>query len=436
MFPSSTSPFQLILHSPQTYTSFQCEQWTKLSFPQPAMISIVPATQSHSTLQLAQDFSKHFRHVLRTLAPAAQANPCRTGASIMLSCQGHGQLANRCVLVIVGDGVGYQDFSGVIAYWTQRMPSDVRYRIVVLCPDRDRMLKHLPPQLQQYNVAQWLTGPGDAVYAVMGLAGLTNTEFRAFISYCRRDGDDHADDIFHTLTHAGYDVFLDHVDVTAGAHISDRIREEIVHKGVLLVLETPQTVHSQWVRDEVTIARANRLSILAVQFAGGSPVASISNRRRYILQPGDCDSSTGRLTQAGLQTILRKITDRQMLWLVRKQFQLQRALDLQLTQRGLLNHRVSAGRVDVVPAWSDQTPCSIQVTPRTAELADFKALDGTSAPEGRWKRAVLGPGTLAVGQRQADMHWLSENIKAGFWDEGKMRALVDRLADPSAKELR
>jgi hypothetical protein len=435
-----TASDQLILHSPDGHPhnanwtgGFVCDRWSGLPSSQPAMISLVPADQTPKAVQHAQDLAQEMSRVLRRISSTAQTQPCRTG-QVIVTCRGHKQPANTCVLVIVGDATGYQDYSGAVSLWTQAMTHDPRYRMVVICPNRDVMLSHLPPPLRKLNLLEWCTGPADAVPAVMGLARVTTSDFRVFISYFRKDGEDHADDIFNTLTHAGYDVFLDRVDIRPGADISDRIREEILHKGVLLVLETPQAMNSKWIRDEVAIARSNRLSILAAQFPNSSPVASISKNRRYnLLEPKDYNH--GKLTKAGLQEILHHVTDRQILWFARKRFQLQRALDLGLTHRGLVNHRVLNGIVDVVPNWTDQRPRSIQVTPRMAELEDFQLMDGALAPSGTWKQAVLAPGRFAPGQRQANLLWLSGKLKTAMWDEGNMKLLIDRLDDSGKKDL-
>ena len=69
-----------------------------------------------------------------------------------------------------------------------------------------------------------------------------------------------------------------------GAHIPDKIREELAHKSVVLVLETPMVGNSAWVAREVAIAIRSRLGICAVHFAHGSKIKSLSDRRRHFLR--------------------------------------------------------------------------------------------------------------------------------------------------------
>ena len=71
-----------------------------------------------------------------------------------------------------------------------------------------------------------------------------------------------------------------------------------------------------------------------------------------------------------------------------------------------------------------------------AELEDFRELDSTSASPGRWHRAVVAPGTLSPGDRQANMQWLSDKLIAGLFDESEISRLAGILNDPAASELK
>ena len=71
-----------------------------------------------------------------------------------------------------------------------------------------------------------------------------------------------------------------------------------------------------------------------------------------------------------------------------------------------------------------------------ADLEDFRELDGATAISDRWQRAVLAPGTFAGGERQINMRWLSEKLKAGLFDESEMKRISNLLAQPTTMELR
>src|SRR5208283_5954692 len=122
----------------------------------------------------------------------------------------------------------------------------------------------------------------------------------------------------------------------------------------------------------------------------------------------------------GIEEIYRRVADLHSFWLVRRRYQIQRALSNTLLHRGLTNHRITANScLDVVPSWHTKTVCSIKTSPRPAELEDFRDLDNFAALPDSWRRAVLAPSILAAGERQNNMRWLSEKLRAAIFDEGE-----------------
>jgi TIR domain len=427
---------QVIVHRPLGAPGrFQCQEWGPLPFPHPAMISIVPTNPSGLAQQQAQTLALALERAVRTMAPSMQISSCSGPGPA--GCRGHAQSASTCVLVLVGDGGGLVDYSGAVAVWSSRVV-DPRYKVVPICPPscRSAMVNVLPSNLQGANVTEWMRSAADKVSAVLGAAGLVSNDYRAFISYCQKDGQKHADDLFGALTSNGFDVFLDHVGIAAGASILDRIREELAHKAVIVVLETPLVGSSSWVSQEVAISVASRLGILAVHFPNGHHISSLSNRRRMQLSAGDLGAG-GRFTKSALDKLCDRIVDLQNRWLTRRRYQMQKALSYLLLHRGILNQRLNPnGCLDVVSAWSQGPVCSIRTTPRLAELDDFREVDGSIALPDKWHRAVIARGTAISGGRQSEMQWLSGHLKTGLFDEGEIANVSRKLADPSASELR
>jgi hypothetical protein len=191
------------------------------------------------------------------------------------------------------------------------------------------------------------------------------------------------------------------------------------------------------VAQEVAIATKGRLGRLAVLFPGAVPIATLSNRRRFVLDPPHFDRATNRLTEEGTKEITRRIMNLHAVWLTRRRYFMQRALSTFLLNRGLTNHRLTDdGTLDVVAAWNPKTVCSVRTNPRMAELEDFRDLDGSTAAAATWQRAVLAPGALAAGGRTMNMRWLSERTKTGLFDESEMGRMADLLANPTVKELK
>jgi hypothetical protein len=413
----------------------RCNRWTGAFIPREAMISIVPTDPSGEALSYAQQLATGIKWALLAMSPQTQPIQC-TGL-VPKYCCGHKREASRRVLVLVGDGRAHNDYTGAIALWESKRPYDERYRVIPICPPAVRagMAAALPESLQDLNVFEWTANPAEMVPAVLGAANLIPNDFRVFISYRREDGDQYADDLFAELSSRGFDVFLDRVNIRAGASFPERIREEIAHKSVLLVLETPRVDQSVWVAREVAIAAANRLAILAIHFPNGTKIASLSSRRRFSLEPTDINTP-GYLTKDARERICRHIEDLHSRWLLRRSYQMQRTLSNALLDRELTNQRFTPfGRLDVVPAWSPKTVCSIRITPQFAGLEDFRTLDMSPPPPCVWQKAIITPGALIPGERQASMGWLSNRLDIPRLDESEIPYISHELADPTLSRL-
>ena len=427
---------QIIIHWPMDAAgNFRCDQWGPMPFPHPAMISIVPTTPAGPALQSAQQLARALGRTLLKVGTGAPPTVC--GGPGPGGCRGHGQPGSPCVLVLVGDGAPISDYSGAVALWDSRIRGDARYRVVPLCPPNSRgaMVAALPVGLRNRNVLEWARSPFEAVPAVLAAADLFSNDYRVFISYRQEDGQQHADDLFSALTYNGFDVFLDRVRIGAGASIPDRIREELAHKSVLMVLETPLVGNSAWVGKELAIAASSRLGVLAVHFPFGNRLPSVSDRRRHRVMPSDLDSN-GKLTSSAVSNICSRVADLHSLWLIRRRYQLQRSLSNTLLFRGIVNQQLNQnGNLNVVAKWNQAAVCSIRVAPRPADLDDFRELDSSLALPNCWHRAVIAPGCLIAGERQARMRWLSGQIKASLFDESEIRQVADVLVDSQATQL-
>jgi hypothetical protein len=436
--PSQGTRDQVIVHWPRDASGvFECENLGPLPFSHPAMISVVPTDSAGPALRSAQQLASGLRAALLRMSPSVQWSACDgPGPS---DCRGHRQPASNRVLVLVGDGGGLQDYSGAVGLWASRVGRDPRYRIVTVCPPSTRaaILNALPPALQIRNAFEWTRTPTEAVPFVLGAADLIYKDYRVFISYRQEDGQGHADDLFSALSYAGFDIFLDRVRIGVGAAIPDRIREELTHKSVILVLETPLVGNSAWVSREVAVAIRSRLGICAVHFPGGAKIKSISDRRRHSLNRTDLDPTTGKLTRQAVEAICERVADLHTFWLVRRRYQIQRALSNAFLRRGLTNHRLNDnGCLDVVARWRVPTICSVKASPRMPELEDFRDLDNSAALPARWHRAALGPGTVGFAGRQANIQWLSNALMVGLFDESEINKISAILSDRAASELK
>jgi hypothetical protein len=130
--------------------------------------------------------------------------------------------------------------------------------------------------LGRLNAACWDDGvePGAAVVqAIRRYLGLEPfpRDCRLFISYRRSDGEATAHSIYDHFRTQGFDAFLDTEDeaIEPGEEFQPRIHQAIPEKDFLLLIDSPDAAGSRWVREEVSVAIANRVAIFPVRVGGG-----------------------------------------------------------------------------------------------------------------------------------------------------------------------
>lgn len=96
------------------------------------------------------------------------------------------------------------------------------------------------------------------------------TEFRllrgkkkVFISYCRKDADKLAHQLYDELSHRKYDVFLDSYSIDCGLDFQEELQEFLADSDVMVFLHSPESMKSRWVK--VELAKVNRLQIGVVE---------------------------------------------------------------------------------------------------------------------------------------------------------------------------
>ncbi len=129
--------------------------------------------------------------------------------------------------------------------------------------------------LGKLNAVAWDDGeaPGATVLrAIRRHLGLEpfKRDCRLFISYRRSDGAEAAQAIYRHFRGIGFDAFKDTEDeaIEPGEEFQPRIHEAIPEQDLLLLIDSPDAADSQWVREEISAALANRVSIFVVRVGG------------------------------------------------------------------------------------------------------------------------------------------------------------------------
>lgn len=103
---------------------------------------------------------------------------------------------------------------------------------------------------------------------------------RAFISYSHADGFSTADALFSALGRRRFDTYLDRFRTSPGADFVERIQDELVDKSMIVVVESPSSLTSRWVQQEIVFAQLRHYGLLAVNIDGAPPHPWIPEAQR------------------------------------------------------------------------------------------------------------------------------------------------------------
>jgi hypothetical protein len=266
----------------------------------------------------------------------------------------------------------------------------------------------LPAVLHSRLAVTWQVDVCEVTGEIVDIAVMGLEDRRIFISYSRRDGSATAERLADILTELRFDVFLDRFRIPPGADLMERISDELVDKAMVVVVETPGAVGSQWVRYEVSTAISRRLGLAAVNLVGVSPLQGIDEMARCR------DNNKGVLSKFLLEQHRSQMSDKrqnlmQSVW---------RSLSREMGRASV--HPVADGfRVE-----TPSTRYAITVQTRPADLHRFRITHeraGAAAP------VLIHPQPQRADRRR-DLSWLSQASGVAEVDEG--------LIDQAAREIR
>lgn len=149
----------------------------------------------------------------------------------------------------------------------------------------------MPPQLKPFNGAEWLTASQlpKLVADLLRAMRLTRVQRKAFISYKRDTTLGVARQLFSELAHRGYQPFLDTASVPAAADFQETLWTRMADVDLMILLDAPGTLDSNWVYLELN--RAHALSLAVLQLVWPTPPGM---RRQFMGSPGTefCDRHT------------------------------------------------------------------------------------------------------------------------------------------------
>ena len=237
---------------------------------------------------------EHYIYQIVVFGPNAASYQTALGDAIEEDLRGLGLDPQTDLMVFDPARAGDLDFKGgILALWmggTQAFPNEAaelavlktladRSVPIVTCVSRvTNVGAELPEPLRKLNAAarELEESPGSKVFVpnalvsgdVLRWLGLIREERQAFISYRRAESVGVAHQLFHVLTDRGYRVFLDTASVERAVPFQQVLHDRLADTDLIVLLDSPTVLNSQWVREELDVVRQARAGRLPALLAG------------------------------------------------------------------------------------------------------------------------------------------------------------------------
>lgn len=371
-----------------------------------------------------------FDAITRRLAPycGAPGSPssCPSGSHgpVGRGCMARREPECRSILVAVTGTAPIDQSLGVeIDGWSRGGP----YDLVLPVLPAGASPSHILRSRSRANAVFYHGDPELIADTILQSAGFGGTARRLFISYRRQDSRDIADQLFDRLNREGFEVFLDRFSGTPGRLFPEELAEEIVDKGVLLLLETPNVRNSPWTLAELGFAMLFGLGRLAINLNSAPESGIVHSADRHQVRLGP---RTQTLSAAQLDTIVRFIRSRYAAQLLARRLFMEALLQIGLRPHGIVPNKKGGGIYEVSAKSNPQT-YQIALAERTPEIAEVRrAARAAQAAGGRG--VVLGPHQYLGPQRRVDFDWLVRNVDVRPMGEGE---IMQRCAEISRGAL-
>jgi hypothetical protein len=265
----------------------------------------------------------------------------------------------------------------------------------------------LPPALRSRHAPSWVSGVHEVTADLLDMLLLDSENRRVFISYAHADGSATAERLALLLTRHRFDVFLDRFRLSPGVDFVERITDELSDKAMVVVVETPESVRSAWVRREVLTARSRRLGLAAINLGAQPRFTSISETARCRI---DDDAAIRNF-------VVRQHRD-QLRWR-RESLMASAEAALRFAGAGPVRPSSHGFLVGTGPAYD----LSVQLRPadlHRMRVAGERCLPGV--------RAVVSHPRPARADRRRDLDWLANASGVVLVDEGRLAVSAARIA--------
>lgn len=135
---------------------------------------------------------------------------------------------------------------------------------------------------------------------------------RVFISYKRSDSATIANQLYDVLSRHQFDVFLDTYSIRGAADFQAELHHRITDSDVLIQLNSPNFMDSDWCKEEISEANARQVGVLQLNWPGADPGAAnqlcaIKNIKTENFGDGNQTGDDATLKDAVLEDIAMKV---------------------------------------------------------------------------------------------------------------------------------
>jgi TIR domain len=430
---------QVVVQTEYTRGHFSCEGFTGVPTSEPCVIRI----SGPNALSEVRALAAQVKRELFALGPGVKRVPTAcSGRGLMPFCHAHDSPVGQKLLVLVSDGVRPDILP---TSWPSH--PDSTHRILPVLPNtaRTSAAKLLPVVLRPLNAVFWDSQVTEALPAVFSCAGLTPERPRVFICYRQAETAALAIQLFDALSHAHFDVFLDHYRIPPGVDFQTRLTEDLGHKGMVLVLASRGILQSPWTLHEINIARQHGLGLLAIQLPGGPSIRHLGPARQMKLGQRDFHQSpfggtpyrrghfphvffppglpaTARLRSNTLAAVVRRVRREHDRAYTRRRARLYNDLTAALLSEGISSGDLSldaSGLLRVARHGSTPPEYRLWLTPRPPQTNDFH-FAWQRIPAGS-KGAVIGLAALMERATRQRYSWLSGVSGLRLVDEAHLK---------------
>lgn len=401
---------ELIVQLQNRDGSFNCEKFEHLPSPKSAYISIC-FTDSIQSEQLANDLKSNLitsisilENNFRTALP-----PCGGDAVDFNICKSLGIPDNLKLLIVVSDGKRSVFANPAVLKWKETILPVLKLSSKV----------NLPTPFKNSQVAFWRNDIDEVIPYVFGLIGISEEDQRIFISYRRDDTTEFAEQLFDRLHHEGFDVFLDRFSINPSVNFQNRLYQELADKAMIVFLESPTFLSSQWIQLEIAFAKKYRLGLLALNVNGAPQIPAIDNEYRLAVS---LSATTKQIDKAALDNLVVEIRQRHSVALYRMRNYLNNNIVAALESKGATTSFDNNGFISVADI-AGKLNYKIWATARPPKVNDYHYTDISHASG---EKVIVGP-EFKENKREQVNTWLSQKSVVKYFNEGEILSLTNLI---------